>query len=72
MPETPALHTMIRSARLSAGLSQAQMAEQMRLSQGYISQLENGYRTPSLRVLRLAAQTTGVNLARLIDAQDAV
>ena len=72
MPETSALHTMIRSARLSAGLSQAQMAAQMRLSQGYISQLEAGSRTPSLRVLRLAAQATGVKLSQLIDEPGAV
>lgn len=67
MPETSALPTMIRFARLSAGLSQAQMAEQMCLSQGYISQIEAGTRTPSLRVLRLAAKTTGVTLSQLID-----
>lgn len=72
MPDTSALPTMIRTARLSAGLSQAEMAERMRLSQGYISQLEAGARTPSLRVLRLAAQTTGVTLSQLIDEPGAL
>lgn len=71
MPATT-LNTIIRSARLNAGLSQAEMAKQMKLSQGYISQLESGSRTPSLRILkRLVAQTTGFTLADLIDAQEA-
>ncbi|EXJ14763.1 hypothetical protein D779_2132 [Imhoffiella purpurea] len=43
------------------------MAEQMHLSQGYLSQIEVGTRVPSLRVLRLVAQTTGAKLSELLD-----
>lgn len=62
------LHSALKAARLSAGLSQAQMAERMHVSQGYLSQIEAGTRTPSLRVLRRAAQTTGIKLSKLLDA----
>lgn len=67
MSETLALHTRFRAARLSARLTQAQMAEKLRISQAYISQIESGLRTPSLRVLRQAARSTGVSVAQLIE-----
>ncbi|NEV61518.1 helix-turn-helix domain-containing protein [Thiorhodococcus minor] len=62
------LHCALKAARLRAGLTQAQMAKKMRLSQGYLSQIESGARVPSLRVLQLAAQTTGAKLSELLDA----
>lgn len=70
MYEQPNLHTRFRAARLSAGFTQAQMAEKLRLSQAYISQIESGLRTPSLRVLQRAARSTGVSVAQLIESQE--
>lgn len=70
MLEQPALHTRFRAARLSAGLTQAQMAEKMRLSQGYISQIEAGKRTPTLHVLQLAANSTGVSVSHFIESPE--
>jgi transcriptional regulator with XRE-family HTH domain len=48
-----------RTARLSRGLTQAQVAETLGLTQGYIGQIERGVLVPSLDRLRDYADTLG-------------
>lgn len=52
----PALATKIRTARLAAGLTQAQLAEAVGTSQGRIGDYENGRHEPRVATLeKLAA-----------------
>ena len=52
--------------RSKEGISQAQAAKKIGVTQAYYCQLENGKRTPSLDVLENIAQATGLNLSDLM------
>lgn len=52
----------IKRLRLAAGLSQAQLAEQMGVDRGYISGLEQGVRNPTIVTLWHVAQALGVKV----------
>ena len=54
----------LREARLRAGLSQRQLSEPG-VSYAYISRIEAGVRTPSVKVLRKLAPKLGVSVAWL-------
>lgn len=47
--------------RTFLGMSQSAFAENLHLSSGYISSLENGTRAVNLRVIKLICATYGVN-----------
>ena len=56
----------IRAARKAAGLTQEQIAEQLRMSQLHFGRLERGERPASLEQIALIAQTLRVPLASLL------
>jgi len=63
------LGARIRSLREEIGLSQAQLAEQAGLSQGYLSQIENNeVQNPSASVLFRLAQALHVDPRCLLEA----
>jgi len=59
----------LREARLRAGLSQRELAGPG-VSYAYISRIEAGVRTPSVKVLRKLAPKLGVSVAWLETGQD--
>lgn len=59
---------LIREARLSGGLTQAQLAAAAGTSQTAISAYENGAREPSLDTLRRLLAAAGARLAVVRDA----
>lgn len=60
----------IRALRKRAGLSQVDLAEQVGLSQGQLSNLENGDRILSLEWMRRIAKALGCSVADLLDDDD--
>jgi transcriptional regulator with XRE-family HTH domain len=61
---TKAIGDRLREARLRAGLSQRELSEPG-VSYAYISRIEAGVRTPSVKVLRKLAPKLGVSVAWL-------
>lgn len=57
----------IRAARKAAGLTQEQIAEQLRMSQLHFGRLERGERPASLEQIALIAQTLRVPLSSLLN-----
>lgn len=57
----------IRAARKDAGLTQEQIAEQLKMSQLHFGRLERGERPASLEQIALIAQTLGVPLSSLLN-----
>lgn len=55
-PQTQALGAFIRAQRTLADLSLREMATLTHVSNAYLSQIERGLHTPSVRVLRSIAQ----------------
>lgn len=55
------------SARLSAGLTQKELAEKLGIFQQNISQYENGTRTPKLKRLQEIAIACNVPISSLIN-----
>lgn len=53
----------IREARLTRGLTQEQLAEELDVPQSTVSELESGKSTIFLRRLLSAAQATGITLS---------
>jgi len=52
----------IREARTSRGLTQVQLADTLKTSQGWLSQWERGARTPSVDWLSRLADALGVSM----------
>jgi transcriptional regulator with XRE-family HTH domain len=52
----------LRSARLAAGLSQAELGKRVGVVQSHISGMEIGDRTPSMEALRMLAGALGVSI----------
>ena len=60
----------IRRLRLSAGLSQEELAARVHIiDQGYISGLENGKRNPTINMLILIANSLNVEVRDLLTAE---
>ena len=59
-----AIGDRLREARLQAGLSQRELSEPG-VSYAYISRIESGMRTPSVKVLRKLAPKLGVSVTWL-------
>jgi transcriptional regulator with XRE-family HTH domain len=57
---------LIRSYRLRRNLTLAQLSELSGISAGHISRLENGERTPTVRLLLQLARALGVSLGALV------
>ena len=64
-----AIGDRLREARLRAGLSQRELSEPG-VSYAYISRIEAGVRTPSVKVLRKLAPKLGVTVSWLETGQD--
>lgn len=64
--ENVALIEVIRDARISAGLTQAQVSEGLGRSQLFISDVELGKRRLDVIELRDIAHLCGISLAKLI------
>jgi transcriptional regulator with XRE-family HTH domain len=61
------LGMQIRRRRETKGWSQRELARRVRVTHGYVAQLEGGLRhSPSLRVLRRLARALGVPVAALL------
>ena len=57
---------LIKSYRLDLGLTQSQVAEEMEVTPGYISNVENGRTAMSLRMLTYYAKLMGISLDSLV------
>ena len=66
---TKAIGDRLRDARLRAGLSQRELSEPG-VSYAYISRIEAGVRTPSIKVLRKLAPKLDVSVAWLETGKD--
>jgi ribosome-binding protein aMBF1 (putative translation factor) len=62
---TETLGQRIRTAREAKGLSQVTLAEAAKISQGYLSQLEQDEREPSLSIAARLARALGLSLDEL-------
>lgn len=61
------LGAVIAETRRAAGLSQEALAYACKLHPTYISQLERGLKSPTVRVLRLIAHALGSEASTLLD-----
>ena len=61
---------MIKEIRIKAGLTQGEVASQMNVTPGYISNVEKGRTALSLRLLIFYAKITGVSLDSLVGSLD--
>ncbi|MCR4792661.1 MAG: helix-turn-helix domain-containing protein [Lachnospiraceae bacterium] len=57
---------MIKSYRINLGLTQGEVAEELDVTPGYISNVENGRTAMSLRILMYYAKLMGVTLDELV------
>ena len=56
----------LRDARATAGMSQEGLAEAASLHRTYISQMERGLKSPSLRVMKALADALGITVVSLV------
>lgn len=70
MADGTGLGTRIRARRKALGLTLTEVAERAGLSNQYVSNLENGHRSPSLAALRSIATALGQSVTDLL-GQDA-
>lgn len=64
------LGAVIAETRRSAGLSQESLAYACKLHPTYISQLERGLKSPTVRVVRLIAHALGTEASALLRAAE--
>ena len=57
---------MIKTYRINLGLTQGQVAAELNVTPGYISNVENGRTAMSLRILMYYAKLMGVTLDELV------
>jgi transcriptional regulator with XRE-family HTH domain len=65
------LGRVIAERRKSAGLTQEALAFRCKLHPTYISQLERGLKSPTIRVLRVVAEAVGMTASSLLRAAEA-
>ena len=63
----PMIGDEIRNARLSAGLSQEELASQADVHRTYVSLLERNRKSPTLAVLLRICDALGVSAARMVE-----
>lgn len=56
----------LRKARCAAGLTQEELAAKARVSREYVSQLENGRKSPTVQVLLRVCRAMGASASDLI------
>ena len=56
----------MRDRRLRARLSQEELGHRANTSQGYVSLVENGERSPSIVMVELFAQALGTSMSALL------
>ncbi len=62
------LSSMLKALRKRQGVSQAALAERVKVSDAYIAMLETGIRkNPSLVILKRLAKALGVGVAELVE-----
>jgi transcriptional regulator with XRE-family HTH domain len=61
-----AFGNFLRAQRRLANLSLREMSRRTKLSNAYLSQIERGLHTPSVRVLRLVAQALDISVETLL------
>lgn len=61
-----AFGNFLRAQRRLANLSLREMSRRTKLSNAYLSQIERGLHTPSVRVLRLVAQALDISFETLL------
>lgn len=71
-PRQPAAHAVafgerLHALRVTAGLTQVQIAERAGLDVSYVSQLERGLRDPSLSSIEALAGALGLSLSEFFD-----
>ena len=66
-PNPPPIGPRIRAARVVAGLTQQVVAQAVGITQGYLSYMECGRRSPSLAALKRLAKALGVTAGSLVD-----
>ena len=66
-----AITNNIREIRKKNGLNQIELAERVNVGQSAISQIENGQRTPSVKLLYKMAQALKVSVEELIEPKEA-
>lgn len=57
---------VLRDRRLRARLSQEELGHRANTSQGYVSLVENGERSPSIVMVELFAQALGTSMSALL------
>jgi transcriptional regulator with XRE-family HTH domain len=60
----------VRSARLKAGLTQAQLAELTSISRNYIVQIESGRRKPAIKTLDALSKATDTSISELLNGDE--
>lgn len=63
MPDQPSL---IRAARIAAGMTQQQLADALGIAQQSVARWETGEREPRVSTLRRIAAVLGCNLSALL------
>jgi transcriptional regulator with XRE-family HTH domain len=57
----------IRTLRKAKGWSQVEMADLLAINRGYLSELENGKRDPSLAILKTIADGLSITMSKLFE-----
>ena len=65
-PTTQALGEVLSAARKQAGLSQEVLAYRAKLHPTYVSQLERGIKSPTVRTLAVLAKALGTEPSELL------
>ena len=60
------LGNRVRSLRRQRGLTQVEMAEMLGVDRSYLSEIENGKKDPSLRVLKTLAEGFKLSLSQFL------
>lgn len=60
----------VRKYRVSAGISQEELAAQMDVDQGYVSRLEAGDRNPTIATIAEVARALGIGPSLLFEAPE--
>ena len=60
------LGNRVRSLRRDRGWTQVEMAEMLGVDRSYLSEIENGKKDPSLRVLKTLADGFNLSLSQLL------